>query len=151
MNIQLAKTRIKTLRRVKASNTLILCWFTFTLMVVSIGLAAYMKVSSSILSWPSSLPPEESSPREEPPTLPPPPPMESPSHEEDALAQLYFSFIVMSFCLIISMIVLFISLPVYLFSQNESVSQKAGGLVKTSLGFILTSGGGVAAFLGFVK
>lgn len=55
------------------------------------------------------------------------------------------------FVLIISSLVAAISFIVYLFSDDKSRSRKAGGVFKTSFGFLLTTGGGVMAYLGFSR
>jgi hypothetical protein len=60
-----------------------------------------------------------------------------------------FAIVVSTFCLLVSLLVLLVCLPIYLWSSNEKRSVKAGGLVKSSLGFIIASGAGVLATLGF--
>ncbi len=60
-----------------------------------------------------------------------------------------FAKAVSIFCLSISTLILSISLPIYLFSSDEMKCQKAGGLVKTTLGFIIASGAGLISTLSF--
>ncbi|CAH1041711.1 hypothetical protein [Halomonas sp. TD01] len=43
-------------------------------------------------------------------------------------------------CILIAVIVLFISLPIFLKSEDEQKAKRAGGIVKTCLGFIVASG-----------
>ena len=43
-------------------------------------------------------------------------------------------------CIFIAIIVLFISLPIFLNSDDEQKAKRAGGIVKTCLGFIVASG-----------
>lgn len=61
-----------------------------------------------------------------------------------------FAIIVSSICLAISILILFVCTPIYLFSENLERSKKAGGLVKTTLGFIIASGTVVIGTLSFV-
>lgn len=60
-----------------------------------------------------------------------------------------FAIAVSVFCLSISAIVLFVSLPIFLLTTDTVREQKTADLVKTSLGFIVASGTGVIATLGF--
>ena len=62
---------------------------------------------------------------------------------------LRFAFVVGSICLSAATLILIISFFVYLFSANETRSAKAGALVKQTLAFVITTGGGVWAYLGF--
>lgn len=49
----------------------------------------------------------------------------------------------------VSLLVLVICLPLYLFSTDKGRIRRAGGLVKTSLGFIVTSAAGILATYSF--
>lgn len=50
---------------------------------------------------------------------------------------------------VISALVLLISLPVFLFSSNAERVKRAGGLVKTTLGFFIGSSGAIIATISF--
>ncbi|SCY81188.1 hypothetical protein [Desulfoluna spongiiphila] len=50
------------------------------------------------------------------------------------------SIVFTAICIFIAIIVLFISLPIFLKSDNENKAKRAGGIVKTCLGFIVASG-----------
>jgi hypothetical protein len=50
-----------------------------------------------------------------------------------------------SFCLITGFLVLLVSIPTYLFSNDPARSRKAGGLAKSALGFIIAVGTAVGA------
>lgn len=65
-------------------------------------------------------------------------------------SKLTYAFYLSSFIVVVSTVVLFVSLACYLFSKNKGRIERSGGIVKTSLGFLITSGAGVMAFLGFV-
>jgi hypothetical protein len=60
-----------------------------------------------------------------------------------------FAIMVSSFCLFVSALMLVVLLPIYLFSQDTDRIPQGGGLVKTTLGFIVTAGGGVIGTLSF--
>jgi hypothetical protein len=60
-----------------------------------------------------------------------------------------FAILVCSFCLGIAALVLFIALPIYLLAEDPARVRRAGGILKTTLGFILASGAGVIGTLGF--
>ena len=62
---------------------------------------------------------------------------------------LRFAFVVGSVCLTVSIVILFVSLAVYLISDDELRIERAGTVARQTLAFILTSGAGVFAFLGF--
>lgn len=64
---------------------------------------------------------------------------------------LRFAFIVGAFCLTIATLVLLLSLLVHLFSGDAQRSEKAGKIVRRTLTFLITSGGGVWAYLGFFR
>jgi hypothetical protein len=64
---------------------------------------------------------------------------------------LSFAFLVCSYCLGVSTIVLLVALPVYLFSSSPARSRRAGAVVTTTLGFIITTGSGVVTYLGYTK
>jgi hypothetical protein len=49
----------------------------------------------------------------------------------------------------ISGLITLVSFPVYLFSGDKERSKKAGGTFKTAFSFLLTTGGGLMAYLGF--
>lgn len=56
------------------------------------------------------------------------------------------------FCLgaaLISGLVLFVSLPVYLFANSTARTRRAGGLVRTTLGFFVTSAAGLLGTISF--
>ena len=61
-----------------------------------------------------------------------------------------FAMVVSSFCLCVSSLTLAVVLPIYLFSKDEGRVQRAGGLVKTTLGFVVAAGTGVIGTLSFV-
>ena len=58
---------------------------------------------------------------------------------------LTFCFIVV----IISLLILFICLPIFLFSSDEDRVFRAGGLVKTTLGFFITGSSAIMATISF--
>lgn len=64
---------------------------------------------------------------------------------------LRFAFVVGSVCLTVSVAILFVSLGVHLFSDDEHRIKRSGAVARQTLAFILTSGAGVWAFLGFTK
>lgn len=49
----------------------------------------------------------------------------------------------------ISGLITLVSFPVYLFSHDKDRCKKAGGTFKTAFSFLLTTGGGLMAYLGF--
>lgn len=82
------------------------------------------------------------------PSLPPP---ESTS-EVGGIANKPAVFFGIAFCsvaAVISALVLFISFPVFLFSSNAERVARAGGLVKTTLGFFVGSAGAIIATISF--
>ena len=91
------------------------------------------------------------------PASPEPPPVLAPPADpalwirvlSGASPPVAFAMVVSSFCLFLSTLILIVVLPIYLFSQNVERSRKAGGLVKTTLGFIVAAGGGVIGTLSF--
>lgn len=72
-------------------------------------------------------------------------------HGEDSGKNLVtlFAAIFSGSCFIMSVSILLTSLPIYLFSSDPERVKRAGGLVKSTLGFILGSGGAVATTLSF--
>ena len=52
------------------------------------------------------------------------------------LVSLFFATI----CLMVGIIILFVTLPIYLYSKDKDRKYKAGGLVKTTLCFIIATG-----------
>lgn len=75
----------------------------------------------------------------------------SPTNAE--LAQKVVSFGI-AFCVAagtISALILLVSVPVFLFSSNERRIARAGGLVKTTLGFFVGSAGALIATISFSK
>ena len=65
--------------------------------------------------------------------------------DELTIIALYGALGISAFCLLVGLLVLSISLPVYLFSKNAARAQRAAGLVKSSLRFVIAVGGTVAA------
>jgi len=63
---------------------------------------------------------------------------------------LRFAFIVGSLCLTVCTLILFLSLFVHLLSADEGRSKKAEAIMRRTLAFVITSGVGVWAFLGFM-
>jgi len=61
-----------------------------------------------------------------------------------------FAMLVSAFCLVIAVILLIFSLPIYIFTDNDRRMLKAGMIVKSSMGFIFMSGTGVLGTLSFV-
>lgn len=53
-------------------------------------------------------------------------------------------------CFIVSVLILLLTIPVYIFSGDTNKSMKAGGLAKTCLQFLFASGTAVLATLSFV-
>lgn len=60
-----------------------------------------------------------------------------------------FGMIFCGGCFAVSVVILTFTLPIYLFSSEPSRVERAGGLVKTCLKFIIGSGSGVLATLSF--
>ncbi len=61
-----------------------------------------------------------------------------------------FAMVVSAFCLVIAVILLIFSLPIYILTDNDRRMLKAGMIVKSSMGFIFMSGTGVLGTLSFV-
>ena len=61
-----------------------------------------------------------------------------------------FAMLVSGICLAVAILVLLIAFPVFIFSNNQKRSDRAGALVKTSFRFFVASGVGVIGSLSFV-
>ncbi len=61
-----------------------------------------------------------------------------------------FAMLVSAFCLVIAVILLIFSLPIYILTDNDRRMLRAGMIVKSSMGFIFMSGTGVLGTLSFV-
>jgi hypothetical protein len=60
-----------------------------------------------------------------------------------------FAWVFCAAAFAVSFLILLACLPIYLFSKDKERIKRAGGLVKTSLGFIVTSAGGILATFSF--
>lgn len=79
-------------------------------------------------------------------------PSEALAFSADGIANKPVVFFGIAFCSVaatISFLVLLISLPVFLFSSNAERVARAGGLVKTTLGFFVGSAGTIIATISF--
>jgi hypothetical protein len=70
-------------------------------------------------------------------------PQETDDTKEDVAV--IFASVIMA----ISGLITLVSFPVYIFSKDKDRSKKAGGAFKTAFTFLLTTGGGLMAYLGF--
>lgn len=61
-----------------------------------------------------------------------------------------FAMIFSAGCFVVSVLILFVSIPVYIFSNDTNKSKRAGGLAKTCMQFLFGSGAAVLATLSFV-
>nr|WP_321396828.1 hypothetical protein [uncultured Desulfobacter sp.] len=61
-----------------------------------------------------------------------------------------FAMIFSTGCFGVSVLILLVSIPVYIFSSDTNKSKRAGGLAKTCMQFLFGSGAAVLATLSFV-
>ena len=63
----------------------------------------------------------------------------------------FFGIVFSSLAAIVSTLVLFLTLPIYLYSSNQQRVARAGGLIKTTLGFLLGSSTTILATVSFAS
>jgi predicted PurR-regulated permease PerM len=63
--------------------------------------------------------------------------------------KLLYAIAVSTYCMAISTLVLLVCFPIYMLSDNDKRSEKAGSLVKSSFGFIVGSGSALIGTLSF--